>query len=430
MVDQYSQDGEPLDIFGSDPFGRNYLYGLSGNGDGQGLAPYGTRYAENLSQPTTAKRGGYFGNIGTINDPMTEFSSAFEVGGRTVQYPLIVPTLTVDELQLLRSTRQATPEINQKAQQFALDRLSRGQDPFATTQELRYPQPQGLNPAPITGEIRETPRSFISGLFSDVLGGALNMPDLPKTGVPSLDLLYANRNPLMKLMGVGDVQKTAERISYGEPLTSGAGGLGGTSRLLPETFGAAMTVAPFAPVAGRVAGRMIKATEGMPVGMGIKDVGKSSFEYMASHRPVTIEGGASTLDNLIPSFGEDIYGKNALQYFGTGSPNLDRQALSVFQQVKGNPNATVTVYRAIPKNVEQQSLNSGDWVTISRDYARQHGESTLGGNYKLVEQQVPASSLTTNADSILEQGYYPKTPVETPPTYSDPFGNTIGSSIR
>jgi hypothetical protein len=222
MADQYSQDGEPLDIFGSDPFGRNYLYGLSGNGDGQGLAPYGTRYAENLSQPTTAKRGGYFGNIGTINDPMTEFSSAFEVGGKTVQYPLIVPTLTVDELQSVRA-KNITPEINQKAQQFALNRLSRGQDPFATTQELRYPQPQGLNPTPITGEIRETPRSFISGLFSDVLGGALNMPNLQMTGVPALDLFYANRNPLMKLMGVGDLQKTAERISYGEPLTTGAG---------------------------------------------------------------------------------------------------------------------------------------------------------------------------------------------------------------
>jgi hypothetical protein len=31
-----------------------------------------------------------------------------------------------------------------------------------------------------------------------------------------------------------------------------------------------MNVAPFAPVAGRLAGRMIKATEGMPVGMSIK----------------------------------------------------------------------------------------------------------------------------------------------------------------
>jgi hypothetical protein len=269
MADQYSQDGEPLDIFGSDPFGRNYLYGLSGNGDGQGLAPYGTRYAENLSQPTTAKRGGYYGNIGTINDPMTEFSSAFEVDGRTVQYPLIVPTLTVDELQLLRSTGQATPEIDQKAQQFALNRLSRGQDPFATTQELRYPQPQGLNPAPITGEIRETPRSPILGLFSDLV-------NLPLQYMSSPERTQQSQGAAQFLYGTG-IPKTLERMSYGDSLFSGAGGLGGTTRMRPETAEALLNVAPFAPVAGRVAGRMIKATEGMPVGMSIKDVGKSSI---------------------------------------------------------------------------------------------------------------------------------------------------------
>lgn len=268
-------------------------------------------------------------------------------------------------------------------------------------------------------QMKATPRSPILGLFSDIV-------NLPLQYMSAPERTQQMQGVAQFLYGTG-IPKTLERASYGDSLFSGAGM---TLRPKEETINAAMNVAPFAPAVGRLASRAVKATEGMPVGMGIKDVGKSSFEYMASHRPVTIEGGASTLDNLIPSFGEDIYGKNALQYFGTGSPNLDRQALSVFQQVKGNPNATVTVYRAVPKNVEQQSLNSGDWVTISRDYARQHGESTLGGNYKLVEQQVPVSSLTTNADSILEQGYYPKTPVETPPTFTDPFGNTIGSSIR
>jgi hypothetical protein len=118
-------------------------------------------------------------------------------------------------------------------------------------------------------EIKATPRGFISGLFSDVLGRTLNMPSLPRTGIPSLDLLYANRNSLFNMAGVGDVQKTAERISYGQPLTTGSGM---TLRPREETIGAALTVAPFAPVAGRVAGRMIKATEGMPVGMSIRSV--------------------------------------------------------------------------------------------------------------------------------------------------------------
>ena len=161
---------DSFDIFSPDPFGRDIIYGLSTGRDRLGLAP--ARYLEqgqDISQGTV-KRKGYFGEIPTNDDSMmTEFSSAFEVGGKTVQYPLIVPTLTVDELRSVRD-QNITPEINQKAQQFALDRLSRGLDPFATTQELRYPQPQGLNPAPNTNQMQPAPRSFIYGLFSDVLG--------------------------------------------------------------------------------------------------------------------------------------------------------------------------------------------------------------------------------------------------------------------
>jgi hypothetical protein len=123
-------------------------------------------------------------------------------------------------------------------------------------------------------QMQPTPRSFISGLFSDVLGRTLNLPSLPRTGIPSLDLLYANRNSLFNMMGVGDVQKTAERISYGEPLTTGAGM---TLRPREETINAAMAVAPLIPTAGRVIPKVVRATEGLPVGMSIKDVGKSNI---------------------------------------------------------------------------------------------------------------------------------------------------------
>jgi hypothetical protein len=99
-------------------------------------------------------------------------------------------------------------------------------------------------------QMKATPRGFISGLFSDVLGRTLNMPSMPRTGVPSLDLLYANRNPLFNTMGVGDVQKTAERISYGQPLTTGSGM---TTKPREETINAAMTVIPLVGQGGRVA---------------------------------------------------------------------------------------------------------------------------------------------------------------------------------
>jgi GNAT superfamily N-acetyltransferase len=165
---------DSLDIFGSDPFGRDYLYGLSSGNDGMGLAP--------------PPQG------------------------------LPVDTRPYDRMQA-------------------------------------------------------TPRGFISGLFSDVLGRTFDMPALPRTGIPALDLFAPNMNAFNRL-SLGDVQKTAERISYGEPLTTGSGM---TLRPREETIFAGMAVAPFAPFApavGRVIPKVVRATEGLPVGMGIKDVGK------------------------------------------------------------------------------------------------------------------------------------------------------------
>jgi hypothetical protein len=70
------------------------------------------------------------------------------------------------------------------------------------------------------------------------------------------------------LYGTG-IPKTLERMSYGDSLFSGSGM---TLRPKEETINATMNVAPFAPAVGRLASRAIKATEGMPVGMSIKDV--------------------------------------------------------------------------------------------------------------------------------------------------------------
>lgn len=107
--------------------------------------------------------------------------------------------------------------------------------------------------------IQATPRNPFLGGVADLLGQAYKQK-MPRIGVPGLDLVAANKNLLLDLLGVGDVQKTAEAMSYGGKLGTGAGM---TYRLLPETMGAAMTVAPFA-------GKAIRATEGLPVGASIK----------------------------------------------------------------------------------------------------------------------------------------------------------------
>ena len=160
-----------------------------------------------------------------------------------------------------------------------------GSDPFgrdylyglSTGQERLglQPPPQGLqlDTRPYD-QMQATPRGFTSGLFSDVLGGTLNMPSIPRTGIPALDLLYMNRNPLFNMMGVGDVQKTAERISYGQPLTTGQGM---TLRPREEAIFAGMAVAPFVGEAVNLGARAGRA--------GARMVGERMAENVTMGRP-------------------------------------------------------------------------------------------------------------------------------------------------
>ena len=109
-----------------------------------GLAPYGMRHLETGQDITqgTVKGKGYFGEI-PMNQggAMTEVSSAYEQDGNLVSHPLIVPTLTKQEVDLLRMGIEPTPEIYKKAQDYAQQRIGAGQSPFASPQELRHPIP-------------------------------------------------------------------------------------------------------------------------------------------------------------------------------------------------------------------------------------------------------------------------------------------------
>jgi hypothetical protein len=49
---------------------------------------------------------------------------------------------------------------------------------------------------------------------------------------------------ISELLGIPAVSRTLDMMSYGDPLTTGAGGLGGTTRVKPDVLEAAMTVAP------------------------------------------------------------------------------------------------------------------------------------------------------------------------------------------
>jgi len=116
--------------------------------------------------------------------------------------------------------------------------------------------------------------------------------------------------------------------------------------------------------------------------------GQTAEDYRISHRPMQDAGGASRLHDLVPAFGEDVYGKNALQYFGSGDPR-EAKTVRLLKQLRGNPEATVTIYRGVPKGVET-TISKGDWVTLDRSVAEDYG--------KVLSKEVKAKDVTSWAD--------------------------------
>lgn len=134
-------------------------------------------------------------------------------------------------------------------------------------------------------------------------------------------------------------------------------------------------------------------------------VDNSCSAYQGNHKPPSDTNGAPAHDlgRLLP---EDVYSKDAGRLYGHGDRHLDEKTASIIRGLKGNPEKPVQIYRAVPKSAGA-SINPGDWVTINKDYAKQHGDSTLRGDYKIVSKTVKAKEIFTNGDSIHEWGYKP-----------------------
>ncbi|UOF78806.1 DNA repair protein [Caudoviricetes sp.] len=256
-----------------------------------------------------------------------------------------------------------------------------------------------------------------------------------------------SRNEIQRAINVG-TGKVSRDVAYGEkPLGGGfdlfeIGGIPiNATDLIPADLGVnalakLMSVKGLPLMAGIFAGKgaktanlanLMKAEElkatgvpdvsqfDVPVGDQVvrygDDVAQSTrpaLPYQIEHKPMTIEGGAAPLHDLTGVFGDDIYGKNALQYFGSGDPR-EAQTLKIMRQIRGNPNAMVTIYRGAP--VDAGKINAGDWVTLDRNVAQDYVSlmrESEGKAGKIYEMKVPARDITSWPDSLLEFGYHPK----------------------
>ena len=134
----------------------------------------------------------------------------------------------------------------------------------------------------------------------------------------------------------------------------------------------------------------------------------ATIDRGGAHTPAGPTSGSPAYDvSLNGTYPEDFYGANGLRYYGTGYDAMDAQAYNKLRRLEGNPNAAVEVYRAVEKN-GPKTISPGDWVTTVRDYAKDHGESSLNGDYKIIKMLVNARDIYTAGDSMLEYGYHPQ----------------------
>lgn len=132
-----------------------------------------------------------------------------------------------------------------------------------------------------------------------------------------------------------------------------------------------------------------------------------SADYRGLHTAPSPRNGAPLYRVTHNIYPDDVYDQSvAVRYYGTGNRTQDIAAFRIVWACREKPEAPVTIYRAVPATAAPH-IHAGDWVTIVRQYAVEHGESTLRGDYQILSHRVRARELWTNGDSIMEWGYWP-----------------------
>jgi hypothetical protein len=124
-------------------------------------------------------------------------------------------------------------------------------------------------------------------------------------------------------------------------------------------------------------------------------------DYRGEHGSPDPESGAPmhSVESMMPDYYEHP------DWYFVNDDGLDRAAAAAIHRVRGKPYAHVEVFRAVPKGVRK--INPGDWVTTVRAYAKEHLDSALNGQGRILKVVARAGSLFTAGDSHFEWGWWP-----------------------
>jgi len=273
-------------------------------------------------------------------------------------------------------------------------------------------------------EIRPTPRNPLFGLFSDFVNVPLDyMSDPRRTqqmqGIASF------------IRGTG-VPSTLENLSYdpsGRGLFTGAGGLGGTTRMRPEAIDAALTLTPGV-------GPAVRMTKGLPVGASIKNVGKN-FPTSITDRS-EVKNVANDFASQFKQMGFDVTVDHsgskagASSYLRVSDPQTGRfltKPIRISDHSKGARELDANINVLNPQEDFAKitsTLNDmrakGDTLVFKQD---RYAQELIANGIK------PKTAYQRARTEITEAQLSPAPQQAAPsPMYTDPFGNTIADTTR
>lgn len=86
------------------------------------------------------------GFFGLLQNPhggySSELSTEFDIGGKRIEAPLLVPTLTAAEIHAVLAGGQLPDSVYEKAYSHARQRMRLGMNPFAGPSDLHHPMPE------------------------------------------------------------------------------------------------------------------------------------------------------------------------------------------------------------------------------------------------------------------------------------------------
>ena len=153
-----------------------------------------------------------------------------------------------------------------------------------------------------------------------------------------------------RFLSMPAISQTLDRLSYGEPLTTGAGGLGGTTRIRPEALEAAMAVAPVAQPATMATLQAARAAR-----QAAMKAGMAGERYAERVVPGIMEQGGLPAEMLTAMAGQPSRAlpQQGRSGFGAFDPRYDPRVLeqarmqAMTRDVQLNPNvvtpSTVTL---------------------------------------------------------------------------------------